>query len=104
MLRLLFIVLLLIGLSIYKKNLKRVNKIDLLALVFLGVIGVFINQWSFFMGLQTADSTTSALILATTPILTGFLAAIFSKGKINNSNVSRITASSYWHLLCCRKR
>ncbi|RDW16110.1 EamA family transporter [Oceanobacillus arenosus] len=82
MLRLLFIVLLLIGLSIYKKNLKRVNKIDLLALVFLGVIGVFINQWSFFMGLQTADTTTSALILATTPILTGFLAAIFLKEKL----------------------
>ncbi|AXI07774.1 EamA family transporter [Oceanobacillus sp. 143] len=82
MLRLLFIVLLLIGLSIYKKNLKRVNKIDLLALVFLGVIGVFINQWSFFMGLQTADSTTSALILATTPILTGFLAAVFLKEKL----------------------
>ncbi|WP_410429696.1 EamA family transporter [Metabacillus litoralis] len=42
--------------------------------MFLGVFGVFINQWSFLRGLQTADPTTSALILATTPILTGFLA------------------------------
>ncbi|MBZ5752595.1 DMT family transporter [Metabacillus sp. DBTR6] len=53
---------------------KRVNKSDLPAVIFLGVFGVFINQWSFFRGLQTADPTTSALILATTPILTGFLA------------------------------
>ena len=82
MLRLLFIVLFLIGLSSYKKHFKRVNKSDLLAVVFLGVIGVFINQWSFFVGLQTADSTTSALILATTPILTSVLAAIFLKEKL----------------------
>src|SRR3954464_9815776 len=82
MLRLLFIVLFLIGLSSFKKHFKRVNKSDLLAILFLGVIGVFINQWSFFVGLQTADSTTSALILATTPILTGFLAATFLKEKL----------------------
>lgn len=82
MLRLLFIVLFLTGLSIYKKQFKRVKKRDLLAVVFLGFIGVFINQWSFFVGLQTADPTTSALILATTPILTSFLAAIFLKEKL----------------------
>ncbi|OCA92084.1 DMT family transporter [Pseudobacillus wudalianchiensis] len=82
MLRLFFIVVFLIGLSSYKKHFKRVNKSDLLAVFFLGVIGVFINQWSFFVGLQTADPTTSALILATTPILTSVLAAIFLKEKL----------------------
>ena len=82
MLRLLFIVLFLIGLSLYKKHFRRVNKLDLLVIFFLGVIGVFINQWSFFVGLQTADPTTSALILATTPILTSVLAAIFLKEKL----------------------
>lgn len=82
MLRLLFIVLFLIGLSSYKQHFKRLNKSDLLAVSFLGVIGVFINQWSFFAGLQTADPTTSALILATTPIVTGVLAAIFLKELI----------------------
>src|SRR5699024_7416872 len=61
---------------------KRVNKTDLLAIVFLGIVGVFINQWSFFVGLQTADPTTSALILATTPILASFLAATFLKEKL----------------------
>jgi drug/metabolite transporter (DMT)-like permease len=82
MLRLLFIVLFLIGLSSYKKHFKRINKSDLLAVFFLGIIGVFINQWSFFVGLQTADPTTSALILATTPILTSVLASIFLKEKL----------------------
>ncbi|MGY0692722.1 DMT family transporter [Virgibacillus sp. FSP13] len=81
-LRLFFIVLVLNGLAFSKKHIKRLNKNDLLAILFLGIIGVFINQWSFFVGLQTADPTTSALILATTPILTGFLAAIFLKEKI----------------------
>jgi drug/metabolite transporter (DMT)-like permease len=82
LLRLFFILLFLIGLSSYKKHFKHVNKTDLLAVFFLGVIGVFINQWSFFVGLQTADPTTSALILATTPILTSLLAAIFLKEKL----------------------
>jgi hypothetical protein len=50
---------------------KRVNKSDLPAVIFL-VFGVFINQWSFLRGLQTADPTTSALIFAIKPILTGF--------------------------------
>ena len=82
MLRLLFIVLFLLGISLYTKHFKRIHKSDLLAVFFLGVIGVFINQCSFFVGLQTADPTTSALILATTPILTGVLAAIFLKEKL----------------------
>ncbi|MEG0258865.1 MAG: DMT family transporter [Lysinibacillus sp.] len=81
LLRLAFIVLFLIEFTLYKKGFKRVSKSDLLALLFLGIVGVFINQWSFFVGLQTADPTTSALILATTPILTGVLAAIFLKEK-----------------------
>lgn len=58
------------------------NKADFASIVTLGIVGVFINQWSFFKGLQTADPTTSALILATTPILTGVLAAIFLKEKL----------------------
>lgn len=81
-LRLLFIVIFLLGLSFYKKHFKRVNRSEFISIIVLGVIGVFINQWSFFVGLETADPTTSALILATTPILTGFLAAVFLKEKL----------------------
>lgn len=82
-LRLVMIVLLLVGLSFfYRSNQKVTNKNDLLLIALLGIVGVFINQWSFFAGLETADPTTAALILATTPILTGFLAAIFLKERI----------------------
>lgn len=81
-LRLLFIVLFLAGIMSYKKHFKRVNKSELLWILVLGVIGVFINQWSFFKGLQTADPTTSAIILAMTPILAGVLAALFLKEKL----------------------
>ncbi|MBR2566070.1 MAG: DMT family transporter [Paenibacillus sp.] len=81
-LRLLFIALLLVVISAYTKRFKSVNKADLFSIIVLGVIGVFINQWSFFVGLQTADPTTSALILATTPILTSVLAAIFLKEQL----------------------
>lgn len=82
-LRLCIIVLFLLGLSFfYRHRQKVIYKSDLLLLVVLGVVGIFINQWSFFMGLTTADPTTAALILATTPILTGFLAAIFLHEKI----------------------
>lgn len=42
----------------------------------------FINQWSFFVGLETADPTTAALILAMTPIVTGFFAVIFLNEKV----------------------
>lgn len=83
MLRLLFIVVFLIGLSFFNRQRKQVKmKVDIILLVVLGVVGVFINQWSFFVGLETTDPTTAALILALTPILTGFLAAIFLKEKI----------------------
>lgn len=82
MLRLLFIVLFLGSIATYKKHFKRLDKTDFIAILFLGIVGVFINQWSFFVGLQTADTTLSALVLAMTPILTGFLAAIFLKEKI----------------------
>src|SRR5690625_4901938 len=83
MLRLLVIVLFLLGLSLfYHREQKKLFKSDLILILLLGVIGVFINQWTFFVGLETADPTVAALILATTPILTGFLAAIFLKEKI----------------------
>ncbi|MHA0856531.1 DMT family transporter [Paenibacillus sp. CMAA1364] len=55
---------------------------ELRHLVLLGCVGVFLNQWTFFMGLRTVDSTIAALILATTPIATGLLAAIFLKERV----------------------
>lgn len=83
MLRLVSIVIFLLSLSFFYHQRKKIErKMDWLFIILLGVVGVFINQWSFFVGLETADPTTAALILATTPILAGVLAAIFLHEKI----------------------
>ncbi len=82
-LRLMMIVLFLLSLRFFINDKQKVTyKKDIILISLLGIVGVFINQWSFFAGLQTADPTTAALVLATTPIVTGFLAAIFLHEKI----------------------
>lgn len=82
-LRLAMIVLFLLSLRLFITDKQKViDKKDIVLIGLLGVVGVFINQWSFFAGLQTADPTTAALVLAMTAILNGFLAAIFLKEKI----------------------
>ncbi|NQX69735.1 EamA family transporter [Paenibacillus alba] len=79
MARLLFISLFLLGYTRVRHRFVAVGKQAWKLLILLGLIGVFINQWSFYQGLQTADPTTSALILALTPITTALLAALFLK-------------------------
>lgn len=83
-LRLLCIVLFLFILQpVYRSQRQVMQRRDLVALIFLGIVGVFVNQWSFFIGLETADPTIAALILALTPIVTAFLAVIFLREKIS---------------------
>ncbi|GAB4074202.1 DMT family transporter [Barrientosiimonas marina] len=81
-LRLLFIVLFLSIIVLTKQGLHKIALRDMGLIVLLGIVGVFFNQLTFFEGLVTADSTTSALILAMSPIVTGFLAAVFLKESI----------------------
>ncbi|MFC8686784.1 DMT family transporter [Brevibacillus porteri] len=80
--RLLFIVLFLLIWSRGRLKKPKLSRTDWLLLAVLGVVGVFINQWSFYKGLVTADPTTSALILALTPITTALLAALFLKESL----------------------
>lgn len=77
--RLLFITLFLLLWSRGRIRMVPLSRQDWGLLAALGIIGVFINQWSFYKGLVTADPTTSALILALTPIVTALLAALFLK-------------------------
>lgn len=82
-LRLLFILLFLLVLRrVYYMQKQTILKKDMVMIVLMGVIGVFVNQWSFFVGLETADPTTAALILALTPIVAALLAFIFLGEKI----------------------
>lgn len=77
--RLLFITLFLLIWARGRLRMATLSRRDWVLLSALGVVGVFINQWSFYKGLVTADPTTSALILALTPITTALLAALFLK-------------------------
>ncbi|WP_420330243.1 DMT family transporter [Paenibacillus contaminans] len=68
-----------------KTSLSAIGRREWRLLLLLGLVGVFLNQWSFYSGLQTADPTTSALILALTPLTTAFLAALFLKERVTPS-------------------
>jgi drug/metabolite transporter (DMT)-like permease len=87
MARLLFISLFLLSYTWLRHRFIPISKQEWKLLILLGIIGVFINQWSFYQGIQTADPTTSALILALTPITTALLAALFLKEALTVSMI-----------------
>lgn len=68
---------------------------DLKLIIPLALIGTVVNQSSFYIGLQTADPTTSALILALSPITVGLLAAVFLRERFT----ARMAAGSVVALL-----
>lgn len=81
-LRLLFITIFLLIWSRGRLCMPTLTRTDWMLLGTLGIVGVFINQWSFYKGLVTADPTTSALVLALTPVTTALLAAVFLKESL----------------------
>lgn len=54
-----------------------------LQLAALGVLGVFGFNFAFFSGLQTTSALNGALIMATSPLVTTLLAALFIGSKIS---------------------
>jgi drug/metabolite transporter (DMT)-like permease len=79
----LFFITIFIGLYTFKlKKWVWINRKDWLMMILLGLVGTFVNHWTFYAGLKTAHPTTSALILALTPITTALLASIFLKEKL----------------------
>ncbi|MED1949618.1 DMT family transporter [Brevibacillus centrosporus] len=80
--RLLFIVLFLVLYALWHKQKFNIARRDLTLFLFLGMIGMGLNQWSFYKGLETTDPATASLILALAPITTVFLAALFLKEKM----------------------
>ncbi|WDV96843.1 DMT family transporter [Brevibacillus parabrevis] len=81
--RLLFIALFLLIWAKGRLTIPKLSRRDWLLVAILGIVGVGINQWSFYKGLVTADPTTSSLILALTPVTTALLAALFLKEALS---------------------
>ncbi|MGE7918806.1 EamA family transporter [Viridibacillus sp. NPDC093762] len=55
----------------------RLSKKGFLILAIAGLIGITLNQWSFYASLQYSEPVKAALILSLSPILTAILSVAF---------------------------
>ncbi|MEK5484227.1 DMT family transporter [Viridibacillus sp. FSL R5-0888] len=79
--RLIFIVLFLWSITYREVRNYRLSKKGLLILVVAGLIGITLNQWSFYASLQYSEPVKAALILALSPIMTAILSVVFFKER-----------------------
>ncbi|MGE7923043.1 DMT family transporter [Viridibacillus arvi] len=79
--RLIFIVLFLWSITFRDVRNYRLSKKDFLILVIAGLIGITLNQWSFYASLQYSEPVKAALILALSPIMTAILSVVFFKER-----------------------
>ena len=70
----------------------RVARSDLFLMVLLGVFGIVGYHYFFFASLQYTTVGNTALIKATNPVITGFIAAIALREKL--------TPKNYWGGIC----
>lgn len=63
---------------------------DLVSFAFIGAIGITFHQWLQSTGLQTAQATTSAWIVASTPVFMAILGWIFFKETLKFRQVAGI--------------
>ena len=73
------VIVILLYMSIKNGMSLQVLKKNLLAFIFLGAIGVAGFNGALFVGLQTSNPVTAALIMATTPISANILEAIINR-------------------------
>jgi drug/metabolite transporter (DMT)-like permease len=69
----------------------------------LGFLGVTFHQWLQATGLQTAQATTTAWIVATTPVFIAILGWIALKERLNGAQVIGITLAAFGVLLIVSK-
>ncbi|MBI3340885.1 MAG: DMT family transporter [Chloroflexi bacterium] len=79
------------------------QKSEWLYFALLGFIGVTFHQWLQATGLQTAQATTTAWIVATTPVFIAILGWLVLKEKLNWIQVSGIAAAALGVLLIVSK-
>jgi len=69
----------------YGKSSLKIDRKDIWQLVLLGVIGVPVYHFFFFSSLAHTKAANSAIIMATNPLFTGLLAAIFLRERLARS-------------------
>ena len=93
-----------IGLSvIIRKQWARPARKDLLYFALLGFLGISFHQWLQSTGLLTAQATTTAWIVATTPIFMAVLGWVVLKERLNWIQVGGIGIAACGVLLVVTK-
>lgn len=73
-----------------RRQFRRPSARDLVSFAFIGALGITFHQWLQSTGLQTAQATTSAWIVASTPVFMAILGWIFFKEKLKFAQVAGI--------------
>jgi len=73
--------MLLTTILIRDRRLPGINKTQGLALVLLGLTGVFAYNIFFFTGLQTVEAGRASMVIAVNPVITAMLAMLFFKER-----------------------
>lgn len=80
--RLLFTAIAMLGFAVCTRKLAPMRRKDWLLILPLGLVGTVVNQSTFFIGMQSTDPTTAALILSLAPIVATLLSAVFLKEPV----------------------
>ena len=91
------------GTVLARKQFALPERSDLAYLALLGFIGVTFHQWLQATGLQTAQATTTAWIVATTPVFIALLGWLVLKEKFDWLRVSGIILAAFGVLLIVSK-
>jgi drug/metabolite transporter (DMT)-like permease len=86
-----------------RKQFALPEKNEWLYLALLGFLGVTFHQWLQATGLQTAKATTTAWIVATTPVFIAILGWLGLKEKLSWVQVSGIVVAAFGVLLIVSK-
>lgn len=77
----------------YHGHLPRINRDDLLPLLFLGLSGVFAYNVFFFSGLRQIEASRAAIIIANNPVMIAIGAAIFYGENLSPKKIMGIILS-----------
>jgi drug/metabolite transporter (DMT)-like permease len=87
------------GATKMRKQFYLPEKKDWIYLGLLGFLGITFHQWLQSTGLQTVQASTTAWIVATTPVFIAFLSWLFLHERINRLQISGIILAAFGVLL-----
>ncbi len=74
-------------------SLPRLQKNQILPVIFLGMTGVFVYNIMFFLGLKTVEASRASVIIATNPVFIALFSSILYKEKLSRLQMLGICIS-----------